>query len=62
MEEEENKYWKVVSWELRDLSKLETQLKTEFNANSANLGETLLLDSSVDPRAKRRKERQVELA
>lgn len=31
--EEQNKIWIVDSWVLRDLSKLQVQLKTEFNAN-----------------------------
>ena len=34
MEEEADKYWKVISWEVRDLSSLEVQLKTEFNVGS----------------------------
>gem|GEM_PF-5394961 len=42
------------------MRKSETQLKTEFNANFKDLGKTLLLDS-VEPRAKRHKERQAKL-
>ena len=45
MEEEENKYWKVISWQLRDFSKLKVRLKTEFNANFGDFEKTPLLKS-----------------
>lgn len=45
MEEEASKYWKVLSWGLRDLSTLEVQLKTEFNAGSKETSQTALLSS-----------------
>jgi len=45
MEEESSKYWKVVSWQLRDFSKLEVGLKTEFNANFTDFERTPLLKS-----------------
>lgn len=45
MEEEVNKYWKVVSWQLRDFSKLNVRLKTEFNANFGDFEKTPLLKS-----------------
>jgi len=32
MDEEQSKYWKVVSWDIHDLSELKVHLKTEFNA------------------------------
>jgi hypothetical protein len=54
MQEEKNKIWKVMFWELRDLSKLKTQLKTEFNANFAGPGATTLLDSSDTPHTKKK--------
>lgn len=47
MEEEASKYWKVVSWEIRDLSKLKLNLKTEFNASFADFEKTPLLISST---------------
>ncbi len=47
-EEEENKIWKVVAWELRDLSLLKTRLKTEFNAGCADFADIQLLGSSDD--------------
>ena len=43
MEEETSKYWKVLSWELRDLISLKVQLKTEFNAGSREISATNLL-------------------
>ena len=46
LEEEDNKIWKVVAWELRDLSTLKTRLKTEFNAGSGDLADVRLLGSS----------------
>jgi len=52
LEEEDNKIWKVVSWELRDLSTLRTRLKTEFNAGFGDLADVRLLgssDNSVHP-------------
>jgi hypothetical protein len=36
-EEEDNKIWKVVAWELRDPSTLDTRLKTEFGAGFGDL-------------------------
>jgi hypothetical protein len=46
LEEEDNKIWKVVAWELRDLSTLKTRLKTEFNAGIGDLALVRLLGSS----------------
>jgi len=46
LEEEDNKIWKVVAWELRDLSSLKTRLKTEFNAGFGDLAVVRLLGSS----------------
>ncbi len=46
LEEEDNKIWKVVAWELRDLSSLKTRLKTEFNAGFGDLALVRLLGSS----------------
>jgi hypothetical protein len=46
LEEEDNKIWKVVAWELRDLSTLKTRLQTEFNAGFGDLAEVRLLGSS----------------
>lgn len=46
MEEEVDKMWKVVAWEVRDLSALMTRLKTEFNAGLADLAGVPLLRSS----------------
>jgi hypothetical protein len=46
LEEEDNKIWKVVAWELRDLSTLKTRLKTEFNAGFGDLAAVRLLGSS----------------
>lgn len=43
MEEESNKYWKVVSWQIRDLSGLKVSLKAEFNANFQDFDKTPLL-------------------
>lgn len=58
MEEQDNKNWKPVSWEMRDLSELSVGLKTEFNANFGDLERTPLLDSSeqhkVEPKMKRK--------
>ncbi len=53
MEEEENKSWRVMSWELRDLAKLEIQLKAEFFTGFAGLHKTPLLDSSTLKRDKK---------
>ena len=36
IEEEADKYWRVVSWQLRDLYDLRVSLKTEWNANNAD--------------------------
>jgi hypothetical protein len=46
LEEEDNTIWKVVAWELRDLSTLKTRLKTEFNAGFGDLADVRLLGSS----------------
>jgi hypothetical protein len=46
LEEEDSKIWKVVAWELRDLSTLKTRLKTEFNAGFGDLAVVRLLGSS----------------
>jgi hypothetical protein len=46
LEEEDDKIWKVVAWELRDLSTLKTRLKTEFNAGFGDLAVVRLLGSS----------------
>ena len=46
LEEEDNKIWKVVAWELRDLSNLKTRLKTEFDAGFGDLEDVRLLGSS----------------
>lgn len=43
MEEEADKYWKAISWEVRDLSSLEVQLKTEFNGGSKEISKTVLI-------------------
>ena len=52
MEEEANKYWKVISWELRDLSNLQIQLKTEFATGFSGMAKAHLLDSSSMRRGK----------
>lgn len=46
MEEESNKYWKVISWKIRDLSGLKVSLKSEFNANFQDFDKTPLLGES----------------
>jgi hypothetical protein len=46
MEEESNKYWKVLSWQIRDLSGLKVSLKSEFNANFQDFDKTPLLRES----------------
>ncbi|MHB8560816.1 MAG: hypothetical protein ACYDAP_06590 [Thermoplasmataceae archaeon] len=46
MNEETSKYWKIASWELKDLSTLDVSLKTEFNAGSSELGDTKTLAHS----------------
>jgi hypothetical protein len=46
LEEEDNKIWKVVAWELRDLSTLKTRPNTEFNAGLSDLANAGLLGSS----------------
>lgn len=43
IEEEANKYWQVVSWQLRDLYDLKVTLKSEWNANNADFEATGLL-------------------
>lgn len=43
IEEEADKYWRVVSWQLRDLYNLKVSLKTEWNANYADFEATGLL-------------------
>lgn len=52
MEEEANKYWKVLAWELRDLAKLDIHLKTEFSTSFAGIHKTPLLDSSTMKKGK----------
>lgn len=58
MEEEANKYWKVLAWELRELANLQIQLKTEFYAGFVGMAKAHLLDSST---MKRGKDRQMKL-
>lgn len=41
--EEVDKYWKVASWELRDLYNLKVGLKTEWNANQGDFDDAGLL-------------------
>lgn len=41
--EEKDKYWRVVSWQLRDLYNLRVGLKTEWNANDADFESAGLL-------------------
>lgn len=43
IDEEKDKYWKVESWQLRDLADLVVGLKTEWNANYADFEGTRLL-------------------
>jgi hypothetical protein len=43
IEEEADKYWRVVSWQLRDLYSLRVSLKTEWNANYADFEASGLL-------------------
>ena len=45
MEEEESKYWKIMSWQIRDISNFKLGLKTEFNSNFQGLHKTHLLAS-----------------
>jgi hypothetical protein len=52
MEEEANKYWKVLAWELRDLSTFSIQLKTEFYTGFSGMAKAHLLDSSTIKRGK----------
>lgn len=61
MQEESNKSWKVLTWELHDLANLEMQLKTEFNAGFKHLLKTRLLDSSELPHTKKPKGEQLKL-
>lgn len=61
MEEEENKHWKCVAWELRELTPLKTRLKTEFNAGFKDFAQTPLLSSSSDPKPMRKGQKQVKL-
>jgi hypothetical protein len=61
MQEEANKYWKCVAWELREMSKLKLRLKTEFNAGFKNFRETPLLSSSTDPKPTRKGQKQLKL-
>jgi hypothetical protein len=53
MQEESNKYWKVLAWELHDLSNLQVGLKTEFNTSFAGMAKANLLDSSSMKRDKK---------
>lgn len=43
IEEEQDKYWRVISWQLRDLYNLKVSLKSEWNANNADFEEAGLL-------------------
>jgi hypothetical protein len=43
IEEEVDKYWQVVSWQLRDLYNLKVGLKTEWNANHQDFVDSGLL-------------------
>lgn len=61
MKEEESKYWKVVSWELRDLCSLKVRLKTEFNAGFKDFNKTPLLCTSSEAPVKAREARQSKL-
>ena len=36
IEEEKDKYWRVISWQLRDLYNLKVSLKSEWNANNTD--------------------------
>ena len=45
MEEEESKYWKILSWQIRDISNFKLGLKTEFKSNFQGLDKTHLLAS-----------------
>ena len=45
MEEEESKYWKIMSWRIRDIPNFKLGLKTEFNSNFQGLHKTHLLAS-----------------
>jgi hypothetical protein len=47
MQEETRGYWKVISWDLHDLSGLMVRLKTEFNAGFSDFEATTLLASST---------------
>jgi len=47
IEEEADKYWRVVSWQLRDLYNLKVTLKTEWNANNADFEVAGLLIEGV---------------
>jgi len=46
LEEEDNKIWNVLSWELRDLSTLKLRLRTLFDAGFSELEQVRLLGSS----------------
>lgn len=43
IEEEKDKYWRVISWQLRDLYNLKVSLKSEWNANHADFEDAGLL-------------------
>ena len=47
IEEEKDKYWRVVSWQLRDLYNLSVMLKTEWNANNADFEAAGLLGEGI---------------
>jgi hypothetical protein len=59
MEEEQSTYWEVVSWEIRDLSKLNVRLKTEFNASFQDFEATPLLASNPVKEAADSKQRTI---
>jgi hypothetical protein len=47
IEEEKDKYWRVVSWQLRDLYNLKVSLKAEWNANHADFEAAGLLVEGI---------------
>ena len=47
IEEEADKYWRIVSWQLRDLYNLQVGLKAEWNANHADFEAAGLLSEGT---------------
>lgn len=47
IEEERDKYWQVISWQLRDLYNLKVSLKSEWNANYADFENAGLLKEGM---------------